>query len=99
MMGCRVTLLSAALAAGFAGSALAGTSELSGGVSNWFYNCANDEPMNVVIQHANRSTTTFTVLRGDVVRERVQPGDKAAWSCGDRRVVLGDQLRPIVNSR
>ena len=99
MISLRIVLASTLLAAGLAGSALADTSHLGSGVSNWFYNCANDERMNVVIQHANRSVTTFSLLRGEVVRERVQRGDIAAWSCGEREIVMGDQLRPVVNSR
>jgi hypothetical protein len=99
MLWLRVALLGAVLAAGYAASASADTSELGGGVANWFYNCANDQTMNVVIQHADRSTTEFSVRRGEIAREPVRRGDMAAWSCGNRRVVLGDQLRPIVKAR
>ena len=98
MVRLRAAMLSGAIAVLLAAPTLADTSYRGGGTSNWFYNCANDQPMNVLIEHADRSTTEFSLRRGEVVREPVERGDWAAWRCG-ARASLGSQLRPIVKAR
>ena len=94
----RDVMLGGAIFAWLVGPALADTSRLGGGYSNWFYNCANDQTMNVVIRHADRSTTEFSLQRGETVQEPVQPGDMAAWRCG-APVDFRGQFRHVVKTR
>ena len=94
----RIAMLGGAVATLLAVPTLADTSNLGGGESNWFYNCANDQTMPVLIRHADRSTTEFSIRRGEVVHEPVARGDLAAWRCGGQ-VDLGGQFRPVTKVR
>ena len=52
------------------------------GETNWFYACAQGQPMNVVVRHLDRTVTAFTILPGQHLRTAVQRGDVEAWRCG-----------------
>ncbi len=62
--------------------AYAGSSLLGAGSANWFYACANSEPMNTVIGHRDGTTTQFSLLPGQTLRTQVRQGDGVAWRCG-----------------
>jgi hypothetical protein len=82
----RRTLLSVALGSALgalaAGPAQAGTSLLGAGETNWFYACGNDQAMNIVVRHVDRTTTAFSLLPGEHLRGFVRQGDVEAWRCG-----------------
>jgi len=93
----RLFLFIPAIALAAAGSAHAGSTMWSGGTANWFYQCANREPMAIIIRHRDRTTTQFSLGPGETLRTQVQRGDVVATRCDDRFVPLGlDKFTSIV---
>lgn len=82
-----------------AGSAMAGSSLSSGGYANWFYACANNEPMNILILHGDRTVTQFSLTRGQRVRTFVEQGDLVATRCDSRYVPPTAMFRSITTVR
>jgi hypothetical protein len=87
------------LACVFAGPALAGSTMRGSGYANWFYACANREPMNILILHRDQTITQFSLMPGQTVRTFVQLADRVATRCDDRSVPLGfDRFAYIVTA-
>jgi hypothetical protein len=76
------------LACTFASPALAGSSMSRSGYANWYYACANGEPMNILIRHRDRTFTEFSLTPGQALRTFVQQGDLVATRCDSRSVPL-----------
>jgi hypothetical protein len=85
-----IRILVAILACLLAVPAEAGSTMWSGGVANWFYTCANDEPMNIYILHPDESLTQLSLARGQILRTPVRRGDLVSWRCDNRAVPLGE---------
>jgi len=90
------------IAAAFLASILAlpaeaGSTMWNDGVANWFYQCANGEPMNIYIRHRDRSITPYVLGPGRTLRTPVDRGDMVSWRC-DARAVPFDQFIYIVTS-
>ena len=65
-----------------AAPALAGTSLLGPGETNWFYACGGGRMMNLAIRHTDGTMTRFALGPGERVRRPVRRGDVEAWRCG-----------------
>ena len=90
-------LLVCVMACALANPALAGSSLSSSGYANWFYACANSEPMNIIIRHRDRTFTQFALRPGETLRTPVQRGDVVATRCDARSVPLSiDKFTAIV---
>ncbi len=75
--------------------AQAGSTMWSSGTANWFYMCANSEPMNIYIRHSDRTITPFALGPGQSLRTFVQRGDMVTWRC-DARAVPFDEFIYVV---
>jgi hypothetical protein len=75
-------MLAGALTLAAAGPALAGTSLLGAGYTNWFYACSDGRTMNLAIRHTDGTMTRFSLGPHDSMSGPVQRGDVVAWRCG-----------------
>ena len=76
------SVLAGALILAPAGPALASTSLLGAGYSNWLDACSAGQPMTVAIRHADGTMTFFSLDAGQHERRWVRRGDVASWRCG-----------------
>lgn len=81
-------ILAFMLACVFASPALAGSTMLGSGDANWFYECANREPMNILILHRDQTITRFSLMKGQTLRTFVHLADRVATRCDSRFVPL-----------
>jgi hypothetical protein len=86
------------LACAVAGSAHAGSTMYGSGYANWFYSCANNESMHVLIRHSDQTMTRFTMLHGQTARTFVRRGDLVATQCDARSVPLSNMFNYIVTA-
>lgn len=66
-----------------AGAADAASSRVTGGSSDWFYNCANGQPMYIALKGADGNVRNVATLGpGGHVVIQVSKGEMQSWSCG-----------------
>lgn len=71
----------AIMACALAGPATASTSLLESGMASWFYQCANHEPMTILILHIDGTSSQFALGPGEMRRTYIRRGDLATWRC------------------